>query len=116
MPPDWKGTKFGTLEEVREQISECLPDTDWSDPSWGQYEGAGFLYEFNIGKDDHGSGFMVHVRGGGEAVSELLKLAMKRDWYVLDTSQGEWLHHCTDQDAGWERFQEYRDRVLGDAN
>ena len=115
MPSDWEGSKFGTLAEVRKQISTCLPNVDWSDPSWGLYDGVGFSYEFNIGENDHGFGFAVHVRGGGDAVSELMRLAEENGWYVLDTSQGEWWHHCVDHSEGWKEFQAYRDRVLGTA-
>ena len=113
MPSDWKGSAFGTRQELRKQISACLPGVDWSDPEWGEYEGTGFSLEFNIGSKDPSYGFMVHVRGAGDAVTELLKIAETYDWYVLDTSQGEWLHHCADHEAGWKGFQEYRNRVLG---
>jgi len=113
MPSDWEGSPFGILAEVRNKISACLPAVNWSDPEWGRYKGPGYSLEFNIGKDDSSYGFMVHVRGSGDAVSELLKIAEKYNWYVLDTPQGEWLHHCHDQHSGWREFQEYRDRILG---
>ncbi|MEM7501844.1 MAG: contact-dependent growth inhibition system immunity protein [Pseudomonadota bacterium] len=112
LPSDWEGARFGTLAEVRKQISEVLPETDWTDLSWGRYEGFGFSYEFNIGSEDNSFGFMVHVRGGGDAASLLLRLASQYDWYVLDTAQGEWLHHCTEEDAGWKGFHSFRDSAL----
>jgi len=112
MPEDWRGETLGPAAEVRGRISACLPAVDWSDPTWGIYEGDGFSFEFNVGRKDPSDGFMVHVRGGGGAVAALLQLAGRWGWYLLDCSQGEWLHHCSDAEAGWQGFQAYRDRVL----
>ena len=58
------------------------------------------------------TGFMIHVRGGGNALEKLVLLSETAGWYLLDCSQGEWLHHCEDHEAGWKGFQNYRDRVL----
>ncbi len=113
MPDDWRGAILGPLAEVRRKISECLPEVDWSDPSWGRYEGDGFSYEFNIGDEEPCDGLMVHVRGGGGAVPPLLRLAERWGWYLLDISQSEWIHHCSGVETGWRDFQAYRDRVLG---
>jgi hypothetical protein len=89
-----------------------LPGVDWRDPSWGIYEGDGFSFEFNIGKNEPCDGFMIHVRGGGDAVSSLLLLSERPGWYLLDISSMEWLHHGRDTGESWRRFQAYRDKVL----
>jgi hypothetical protein len=115
MPKSWRCAGMGSLDDVRAKISECLPKVDWSDKSWGLYDGEGFSYEFNIGRHDPGNGFMIHVRGGGDAITPLLQLASRWDWYLLDCSQGEWLHHCSEPKTGWSGFQAYRDRVLSHA-
>ena len=115
MPDDWRGVSLGSAEEVRSAITKCLGSVDWSDPTWGQYEGEGFSFEFNIVRMCEGedtTGFMIHVRGGGDALAKLVKLSEATGWYLLDCSQGEWLHHCEDHEAGWKGFQGYRDRVL----
>jgi len=113
MPDDWCGDVMGTLVDVRQKISACLSPVDWSDPYWGVHEGNGFTFEFNIGCDDPCRDIMVHVRGGGDAASSLVMLSERWGWYMLDTSQGEWLHHCDDLNAGWARFQAYRDHAIG---
>jgi hypothetical protein len=113
MPDDWRGAVLGTAREVRDKVSACLPDVDWSDPTWGIYDGGQFSFEFNLGRDEANDGFMVHVRGGGYALAPLQRLAERWGWYLLDCSQGEWLHHCAEAEAGWQGFQAYRDRVLG---
>jgi hypothetical protein len=112
MPDDWRGELLGSAAEVRSKISACLPTVDWSDVTWGIYEGDGFSFEFNVGSKDPSDGFMIHVRGGGDAITPLLELSERWGWYLLDCSQGEWLHHCSEAGAGWQGFQAYRDRVM----
>ncbi len=112
MPDDWKGQALGDRAEVRRRISACLPGVDWSDPSWGQLVSDEYVLELNMGDDDPVEGFMIHVRGGGEAVSALLKLATETGWYLLDCSEGEWFHHHPDPESSWTQFQEYRARVM----
>ncbi len=109
----WRGDILGALDQVRRKISACLPGVNWSDPAWGIYKGDGFSFEFNIGSKEPSDGFMIHVRGGGDAVAPLVQLAEGCNWYLFDCSQGEWLHHCSQREAGWNGFQAYRDRVLG---
>jgi hypothetical protein len=111
MPNDWRGDSLGLQAEVRQKISTIMPQVDWTDPSWGVFDGDGFSFEFSVGKEDPSDGFMIQVRGGGPAVMKLLELVESTGWYFLDCSQGEWLHHCKDPDAGWIGFQVYRDRV-----
>ncbi len=43
---------LGPAAEVRQRISALLSEADWSDPTWGIYEGDGFSIEFNVGKKD----------------------------------------------------------------
>jgi len=112
MPDSWLGEPMGPLAEVRGKIDACVPGVDWSDLSWGVYAGDGYSYEFSIGSDEPCGHAMVHVRGGGPALPPLLVLGRRWGWYLLDCSQGEWLHHCASVGAGWEGFQAYRDRVL----
>ena len=116
MSSDWRGECLGSQTEVRGKISRVLPEVDWSDPSWGIFDGDGFSFEFNVGGEDPSDGFMIHVRGGGAAVTQLLKLAASTGWYLLDCSQGEWLHHCKDPEAGWTGFQAYREQVFSKIN
>ncbi len=115
MPDDRRGEILGTAAQVRGKISACLPQVDWSDPMWGTYERDGFSFEFNVRRQNPSNGFMVHVRGRSGAVAALLQMADRWGWYLLDCSQGEWLHHLSDAEAGWEGFQAFRDRVLGRA-
>ena len=112
MPADWKGAMLGSAAAVREAISGALPGVDWKEPTWGRFKGNGFSFEFNMGKADPSDGFMIHVRGGGDAVAALTKLASDCGWYLLDTSTGEWMHHAENPAEGWEGFQAFRDSVI----
>jgi hypothetical protein len=116
MPSGWSGESLGSHAQVRAKIDACIPDVDWSDPNWGVYEGAGFTFEFNIGREEQSEGIMVHVRGSGAAVPPLLSLASRCGWFLLDLTQGEWLHHCESPEAGWQEFQAFRDRALGQSS
>ncbi len=77
MPDTWRGDSLGSLAEIRSKIDECIPEVDWSDPVWGIFDGDGFSYEFNIGRDEPCASVMVHVRGGGPALSLLLALGKR---------------------------------------
>jgi hypothetical protein len=86
MPGDWKGQPLGSLKDVRAKISSALPNVNWSDPSWGIFEGVGYSYEFNIGKSDPCDSFVVHVRGTGDAVGSLVcpfRPCLRRCFYAV---------------------------------
>jgi hypothetical protein len=104
---------LGPAAQVRKRIAAHLPGIDWTDPTWGIYEGDGFSIEFNTGKDDPIDSIMLHVRGGGDAISAMLTFANPNGWSLLDCSTGEFLDPERPSSEGWEGFQEYRDKALG---
>ncbi|MCP4317283.1 MAG: hypothetical protein GY789_15035 [Hyphomicrobiales bacterium] len=112
MPDEWSGNHAEAVADVPAKISSILPKTDWSDPKWGTLDGNSFSLEFNMGDDDPCSSFMIHARGGGEVARVIEEIAQLPGWYALDTSQGEWLHHCSSAEAGIEAFNNYRDQVI----
>jgi hypothetical protein len=103
---------LGPAAEVHQRISALLPGVDWSDPTWGIYEGDGFSIEFNVGKDDPIESMMLHVRGGGDAIAAITRFARPQGWSALDCSTGEFLDLENPSQAGWEGFQAYRDKVI----
>jgi len=52
LPDDHKPDPLGSASTVRMSISQNLPGVDWSDPTWGIYDGDEFLIEFNTGEED----------------------------------------------------------------
>ena len=103
---------LGPAEEVRQAISAALPGVDWTNPTWGLYGGDGFTFEFNSGAEDPISTIMVHVRGSGNAVESLYKLAVPTNWSLLDCSTSEFLDLQNPSRSAWKDFQAYRDKII----
>ena len=103
---------LGPAAQVREAISSVLSGVDWSDCTWGLYGGNGFSIEFNVGKEDPIQNMMLHVRGGGDAVSDIMKLVLANAWIALDCSTSEFLDPAAPSNEGWVGFQKYRDQIF----
>jgi hypothetical protein len=116
MPGDWQGIPLGSAAAVRDKISAALPGIEWKEAgSWGSYSFGNLSSEFNLGEEDPVEGLMVHVYGAGDPVQILRDLASRFDWYLLDISAGEWMHHMPDPNSGWESFQGYLDQIVRDS-
>jgi hypothetical protein len=109
MPKDWAGTPLGPAADVRAKLSAVFPELDWTNPTWGLLEGPGFSFEFNMGREELLTGFMIHVRGSGDPVPWLMRMGDACTWYMLDTSTGEWMHHLRGPNEGWQGLQDFRD-------
>lgn len=107
---------MGTSNEVRSKIDAHLSGIDWSDPTWGIYDGNGFSFEFSMREEEEKDGFMVHVRGGGDAIGALIQFAEPNKWSLLDCSTGEFIDPDDPSPEGWEGFQAFRDKVIDQSN
>jgi hypothetical protein len=103
---------LGPAASVREALSNLLPGIDWSDTTWGIYQGAGFSIEFNVSKDDPIGTMMLHVRGAGDAISAIVAFARPSGWSALDCSTSDFINLDQPSQAGWEGFQAFRDKVM----
>ena len=112
--PDLRPKSMGTPEEVRAKIAAHLEGIDWSDPTWGLYEGPGYSFEFIMGDKQHIDGFTLAVRGEGDAIAGLLQFAKPNGWSLFDCTTGEFIEPDNPSDAGWVGFQRYRDRFIGE--
>lgn len=106
---------LGAAHQVRQDISSHLAEVDWTDASWGRYEGDGFSIEFNVGGDDPIQSAMLHVRGGGDAIAAIQQFARPLRWAVLDISTSEFLDLENPDRSGWEGFQSFRDRAIANS-
>ena len=104
LPEDFVGSEMGTADEIRRNINAVFPGTDWSDPSWGIFDGDGFSIEFNIGNEAITTDLMLHVRGNGDPVTPIVKLCRAYSWKGLDTSTGELLNADNPSSKGWRSF------------
>ena len=105
---------LGAAADVRRQISNVLDGTDWSDPPWGRFEGDGFSIEFNVGADDPIDSMMLHLRGGGDAIATVAKLAAQIGWAAIDCQTDAFIDLEAPSEEGWEKWQGFRDRVVGE--
>lgn len=102
---------MGKAPEIRAKIDRYLPGVDWSDPTWGVFDGDGFSFEFSI-NEPLDVGFMVYVRGSGDSVSALLQAATPNGWSLFDTSANDFIDPDNPSTAGWKRWQGFRDQVV----
>ncbi|HEV2971699.1 MAG TPA: hypothetical protein VGY55_17105 [Pirellulales bacterium] len=103
---------LGPAFDVRCRISTLLVGIDWSDPTWGVYAENGYSIEFNVGNDDPIKSIMLHVRGGGDAISAIARFARPLGWSALDCSTSEFLDMENPSQVEWEGFQAFRDKIV----
>ncbi len=120
---------MGTPEEVRKKIADVFSFVDWSDPSMGVVQEAGYTLEFSFDdfedEEDEGeaaaagapvAGFMICVRGGGEPLLKIVKLCKANGWSLGDTGSGEEIDLDNPSNQGWKDFQAFRDKAAGSAS
>lgn len=99
---------------VIEAVSGLFPGSaDFSDPFWGRVDGDGWSIEVNVGDDEMCSSIMLHVRGAGDPVPAILQIAGALQLRALDCSTGDFLDAEAPENASFERWQAYRDQVVG---
>ncbi len=94
------------------RILEVLPDVDFSDPTWGMFERPGFSIEFNMGAEEICGSFMLHVRGGGDAMATVARLLQHLQLRGIDCQTGDFFSIEAAQNS-FGQWQAYRDRVIG---
>ena len=112
LPDDHKPPPLGMTGTVRNSISRYLPDVDWSDPTWGIYDGDEFSIEINTGDEDLIDSIILHVRGDGNAIDAMLQFANPNKWSLLDLSTGKYLDPKNPSQEGWENYKAFRDKAL----
>lgn len=96
-------------------VRTLLPEVDWSDPVWGRFAGPGFTLEFGLEAEGRIDSFLIHVRGGGDPVAEIMNLCRPAGWSVMDGTTCEWLDPDHPSREGWIAWQQYRVRLLESA-
>lgn len=99
---------------VIEAVSALFPGSaKFSDSSWGHIAGDGWSIEVNVGSDEMRPSIMLHVRGAGDPVPAILQIADALRVRALDCSTGDFLDAEAPEKASFERWQAYRDQVVG---
>ncbi|ADD45989.1 hypothetical protein [Stackebrandtia nassauensis] len=113
IPDDIPATPLGSRDDILAAISRVAPEANLSDPTWGQLNGEDWSMEFNIGSDDPVDSVMLHIRGGGDDMENVMfGVAGALNCQVIDCSGGDVLTP-ENGSSGWRAFQEYRDQVIG---
>lgn len=87
-------------------------DLNLSDPTWGDLVRPGWVIEFNIGAEDPVESTMLHVRGGGDDVVQVIReTARVLGCRAFDCSSGDFIE--AGGSDGWAGFQAFRDRAIG---
>jgi hypothetical protein len=92
---------LGTAEDIRKSISRYLPETDWSDPTWGRFAGEGFLMEIGVGgadtsDDEQIDHISLYLRGNISAsIPIMLSFAEPNRWTLIEVSEGHVLNNPT---------------------
>jgi len=115
IPNDERCVHLGPQAEVRAAISEVFHGTDWSDPTWGNYDSPGGSIEFNMGKSEPNEGFMLHVRASEQVVPLIVTLCIQNSWQALDGGSGEFLEQSNEPASGQDAWLAYRNQVIGKA-
>ena len=103
---------LGTADSIRKKIDAHLPGVVWSDARNGIFDGEDYSNEFEIGDEKPIDHVMLNVRGGGDAIAALVAFAKPNRWSLFDLSESDFLDLDNPSAAGWEGFQEFRDRAI----
>jgi hypothetical protein len=111
IPNDFQPSALGPRASVIASILKAIPDVDFSDPSWGILRRDAFSIEFNMGGEVICNGFMLHVRGGGDAAGLIDQLLKNLGLRGLDCQTGDFFKTDT-TDASFSDWQQFRDKVV----
>lgn len=111
IPDDYQPSPLGPRSEVIARIQQILPNADFKDPTWGNLDGGDFSIEFNMGADEICDGFMLHVRGGGNAMATVARLLEHLKLRGIDCQTGDFFA-CEAAEASFGEWQAFRDRAI----
>ena len=114
LPQDFRPRLFAR-DQLISTIKQAFPNVDFRDSSWGFIEGIGWSIEVNIGSEEMTHGFMLHVRGGGDVIAAVLRIADATGLRALDCQTGDFVDKSTAEaaNASFRAWRNYRDQIVG---
>jgi hypothetical protein len=110
---NFKPRPISTRSEIIRKIKNVVPEVDFSSPSWGIIDGAGFSIEVNMGDQEECLGFAFHVRGGDAAAFVICDILESLSLRAFDPSSETGLFEIgPDAVASLQRWRQYRNKVL----
>jgi len=116
IPDDFVPRPLGSRAEIIHLIGEVVPGVDFSDPSWGTFEGPDFSVEFNIGAAGVVDCLALHVRGGDAAAGLVADLLLRCGWRAFDPSSESGIFDPGTAVQSLQRWRAYRDHVVRSDN
>ena len=110
IPDDFRPSPLGLRSDVIARIKEVLPETDFSNPTWGVLDQPGFSIEFSMGSAEVCEGFTLHVRGGGAAVATITRVLDHLKLRGIDLQIPDFFSPEA-AEASFRDWQAHRDRV-----
>ena len=89
IPDDFQPHPLGPRAEVIGRIMAALPETDFSDPTWGKLQAGGYSIDISLSDGEEISSITLHVRGSDEAVAAVVKLIDAAGGKAVDSWTGE---------------------------
>ncbi len=108
---DYRPNPLGPRSELIDRIRKMLPDANFKDPTWGIFDGPGFSIEFNKGSKEICDSFMLHVRGGGSAMTVVGRLLQHLAVRGIDCQTGDFFVHDAAEES-FAKWQTFRDQVV----
>lgn len=115
IPDSEQCVALGSSAEVRAAINRFFPAVDWSDAAWGIFESDNGSVEFNMGKDEPNTGFMMHIRASSNVVPAIVAMCQAERWQALDCSEGVFLERTLEPADGLENWAAYRNKVMDES-
>ena len=111
IPEDAPFNPLGDRSAIIAKIKEVIPEADFSDPSWGVYDGGDYSIEFCVGSDDPCKSIVLLVRGGGNVVPVITRLLAGLQLRAVDSQTGDFFDPGVAA-ASFREWQAYRDQVV----
>lgn len=113
IPDGFRPEPLGRRSEIIGRILDVVPTADFSDQSWGSFEGEDFSVEFSMGDGEEVDSFALHVRGGETAAGFVADLLTRCGWRALDPASETGIFDPQAASAGLAKWRAYRDRIIG---
>ena len=84
IPEDFRPGVIGKRSEIVRAICEVVPETVFSDPTWGVIKGPEYTVYVGIDEAEECDGFCIHVRGKEEAVAVVDRILRRLEMRALN--------------------------------
>lgn len=111
IPDDYVPKSIGTRSEIIERIKSAFPQANFTEMGWGVIDGGEWSIEINVGEEEDCEGFMLHVRGGGDAITAVERIAEATGIRGIDIQTSQFFTPESAMES-FKVWQEYRDQAV----